>query len=175
LIFVVLEQITEQKLTLMKKLYLLVGLLFIANLTWSQNSEDQTSFSIKAAYTVVQHLEPQIYGQHMGGQQMSAKGGTLSGMETMNGLSFKAHYFFPNNLGLYLDFVGANSSNSVEYQNDNEPFIQYQTSADFINPAIGVASRFSLAESAANLVIGSNVGYFRYNYSYSQTSNGLGQ
>lgn len=162
----------------MKKITLIFTVLIVGNFTFGQSTKDNdkfSSFGIRVGYSVVQHLEPQIYGQNMTTQQQSVVSGALSGIETMNGVDLKAHYFFKNNLGVYLNLGFANSSNSIDYENEGEPFIQYQTDADFINSSLGIASRFQFDKVPANIIVGLNIGYYGYNIRYSNTANGEGQ
>jgi hypothetical protein len=130
---------------------------------------------IKLGYSVIQHLEPQIYGNAALTLVGDVKDGSLSGFETMNGANLKIYKFFKNNLGVYADFGAGNSSNTVNFQNPDEPFVQYQNNADFINTSIGVAAKLSSESLPASLILGTNIGYFRYEADYSvlQGDNGL--
>lgn len=161
----------------MKREILAIVFLLVGGLAYCQeaNKDDSNRLGIKVGYSVIQHLEPQIYGQNMSSQQLSTTSGVLSGLETMNGAHLKAHYFFKNNIGLNLNLGFGNSSNSVSFQNDGEPFIEYTTAADFVNVSLGVASRFEPEKLPASIIIGSNIGYYGYNIRYSQTANGNGQ
>lgn len=154
----------------------LLSLLHIG-FVFSQDETDRKSgiLDIKLGYSVIQHLEPQIYGNAALTLVGDVNDGSLSGFETMNGINFKVYKFFKNNLGLYADIGAGNSSNSVNFQNAGEPFVQYQNNADFINTSIGVATKFSSKSLPASLILGTNIGYFRYEASYSvlQGDNGL--
>lgn len=161
----------------MKATVLIASILFISQITFSQKTDktDFDRFSFKTGYSTFQHLEPQIYGQNMNVENNTVFGGTLSGVETMNGITVKGHYFFKNNIGLYFDLGFGNSSNSIHYENTGEPFIQYQTSAYFNSQSIGIAGRFLSEKIPVNLIIGTSVGRYGYNMNFSQTTNELGQ
>lgn len=161
----------------MKRIVLIISILLTGLTGFSQNKNDThfERFGIKVGYSIIQHLEPQIYGQNMNLSNNTVSGGTLSGVETMNGITTKAYYFFKNNLGVYFDLGFGNSSNSVNYENTGEPFIQYKTSADFNSQSIGVASRFLSEKVPVKIIIGTSIGRYGYNMSFSQTANGMGQ
>ncbi|MCF8396470.1 MAG: hypothetical protein K9H06_21455 [Melioribacteraceae bacterium] len=161
----------------MRNTILILLLVFFGSLLFGQNINNPNtySFSLKVGYSMIQHLEPQIYAQNMNTQQMLVSGGVLSGLETMNGINFKAYYFFKNNLGVYLDLGLANSGNSVNYQNEGEPFIHYETTANYNSQSIGAASRFSLKNIPVNIMLGTSIGRFGYSVSYSQTADEIGQ
>lgn len=131
--------------------------------------------SFKAGYSVIQHLEPQIYGQNTNRQINANQSDSLSGIETMNGVNLKIYYFFKNNLGVYVSADLANSYNSVFFQNTDGPFIQYQTSADFNSQFVGISSRFSTEKIPVNVIMGTSIGRFGYNLSYAYTNNDEGQ
>lgn len=161
----------------MRQLILTIGLTCATLIVLGQqtNEFDSDRFSVKIGYSVFQHLEPQIYGQNQNTQSTTVFDGNLSGIQAMNGITVKTHYFFKNNIGLYFDLGFGNSSNSVHYENTGEPFIQYQTSADFNSQSLGVASRFSSEKIPVKMIIGSCVGRYGYNLSFSQTANEMGQ
>lgn len=161
----------------MKKISLAFVLVFSGILLSEQNTNenDFNRYSFKIGYSVIQHLEPQIYGDNANNQSASVFGGNLSGLETMNGINFKAHYFFKNNIGVYINLGFGNSSNSVHYSNEGGPFVQYETSADYNSQSIGVASRFTFEKTPLNIILGTSIGRFGYNMSYSSTSDGTGQ
>lgn len=156
----------------MKRSLFLLALLALATLTFAQTD---SRFGVKIGYSVIQHLEPQISGQSMTTQINSTEAGVLSGLETMNGIDLKVQYFFLNNLGVYANLGFGNSSNSVEFENPGDPFIQYQAAGSYVNASIGAAPRFSFGDVPANLILGTSIGYYGYEMDYSQTANGLGQ
>lgn len=140
------------------------------------SSEDFDRVSIKAGFSVIQHLEPQIYGVNQNTQSASTTyGGTLKGIETLNGFNFKVYYFLKNNIGFYFDFGAGLASNSVFYQNDTQPFIQYESKGDFNSQSLGVVARFTSEKIPVNLLVGTSIGRFGYTMSLSELSNGNGQ
>lgn len=160
-----------------KQLLLTLGLLLAVNPLFGQKADDPDfkRVSFKMGYSVIQHLEPQIYGQNVNSQVNAIQSGTLSGIETMNGVNLKLHYFFKNNMGVYMSADLANSSNSVFFENPEAPFVQYETSADFNSQCVGIASRFSTEKIPVNVILGTGIGRAGYNISYSYTENDVGQ
>ncbi|MFO7810250.1 MAG: hypothetical protein R6V47_02620 [Candidatus Delongbacteria bacterium] len=161
----------------MKKAGFFSVLLLSGILLLGQNINEQNfnRYSLKIGYSVIQHLEPQIYGDNVNTQSVSVFDGNLSGLEAMDGINLKAHYFFKNNIGVYIDLGFGNSSNSVHYSNEGGPFVQYETSADYNSQSIGLASRFTFEKTPLDIILGTSIGRFGYNMSYSSTSDGTGQ
>ncbi len=160
-----------------KQLLLTCGLLLAVNPLIGQYAEDMyfKRVSFKAGYSVIQHLEPQIYWQNANRQINANQSDSLSGIETMNGVNLKIYYFFKNNLGVYVSADLANSFNSVFFQNTDGPFIQYQTSADFNSQFVGISSWFSTEKIPVNVIMGTRIGRFGYNLSDAYTNNDEGQ
>ncbi len=149
----------------------LLILLFSSHL-FSQSEVDH--FSIKLGYMHVQHLEPAISGQNFSTNTDGIIGGGMSGLDGMNGLNFKFHYFFNNHLGVYADLEFANSDIQVNYQNGSQPFYVFSTHGDYMSQSIGVAGRFTQEDSPFNAYLGTSVGHFGYNYSMTNTADGSG-
>ncbi|HAF29512.1 MAG TPA: hypothetical protein DCG75_10735 [Bacteroidales bacterium] len=130
---------------------------------------DFNHFSVKVGYSIIQHLEPQIYGENVNTNSASVLNATLSGLETMNGIDIKFHYFFENNIGFYLDLGFGNSENFTDFDNSGA-YTSFKTAADFNSQSIGIAAKFSSEKLPVRLILGTSIGRYGYNMSYTPTT-----
>lgn len=156
----------------MKKSVFTLALLLVVFSVFAQ--KEFKKFGIKAGFSVVQHLEAQIYGVNESTQQMDTFGGTLKGTDQMNGVDIKAYYFFENDLGIYTDIGFGYSENEVNYENASDFTIQEATT-DFISISFGASAKVTPDKLPVNFIFSSGMGYYGYNMSYSTRVNEIGQ
>ena len=151
----------------MKYLIITICLTFFSYSFLNAQDKENSGVTFKLGYSIVQHLESDIYGQSTTFLNPAGDSNSdLIGLRSMNGLDLKGYYFFQNNLGLYFNLGFGLSDNFIDFQNPNEPYYSFETKSDYHNESIGIAARLTSDRLPVNFIMGLHVGHFGYSYSY---------
>ena len=151
----------------MKKLSLIVVLLFIANgISLAQNDKSSVKkFNVKVGYANFNFNDPSLVGENSFFFQSGTGTGTYNGFRDLSGLYVKLSYFLNPNLGLFTDV--ALTTKGAEYYIDP---VTYKTSSDMNFIKLGLTGQIIGNEFPIRLNVGTGVGLAIYNLDFSSTN-----